>query len=242
MHPVYCCWCPAERKNAILVLIGGKSKQLRNPLKKPRYSERENIANALEKYLPDGCASIIADYICDYNVKFKISKPRQTKLGDYRKDPKENHHRISVNGDLNPFSFLVTTLHEFAHLTTFDAYGHRVKPHGKEWKEEFQKFLIKFINLGVFPESLENALVNYTINPKASSCSDPNLLKELRKYSKNDLAPMLEELENGDLFLFQNRIFEKIQKRRTRVKCRDVQKDKFYLITAIAEVERIQNE
>lgn len=211
-------------------------------MKKPRYSDRDKIAKALERFLPEGCAPIVADYICDYNVKFKISKPRQTKLGDYRKLPEDNYHRISVNGDLNKFSFLVTTLHEFAHLTTFEKYGHRIKPHGKEWKEEFQKFLVKFINQGIFPKSLETALMNYTINPKASSCSDPNLLKELRKHSKVESEPLLEELANGDLFLFQNRIFEKIQKRRTRIKCRDVQKDKFYLINAVAEVKRVQNE
>jgi hypothetical protein len=230
-----------ERRNAILVQTGEKQKQQLTKLKKPKYSDRNKIAEALDRFLPEGCSEIIAEYIGDYNVKFKISKPRQTKLGDYRKNPNENYHRISVNGDLNKYSFLVTTLHEFAHLTTFEKYGFRVKPHGKEWKSEFQYFLLKFINMGIFPEGLENALMNYTLNPKATSCSDPELLKELRKYSDSEVSPMLEELANGDLFLFQNRIFEKIQKRRTRVKCRDVEKDKFYLITAVAEVKRIQN-
>lgn len=211
-------------------------------MKKPKYSKTDQISRVLERFLPEKCAPIIAEYIYEYNVKFKISKPRQTKLGDYKKDPREEFHRISVNGDLNPYSFLVTTLHEFAHLTSFKKYGYRIQPHGKEWKTEFQRFLIQFINMGIFPKELESALMNYTLNPKATSCSDPKLLKALRKYSDKENQPLLDDLENGALFLFQNRIFEKIQKRRTRIKCRDVQKDKFYLIHAVAEVKLLQNE
>lgn len=211
-------------------------------MKKPRYSDQQQIASALVRFLPDGCAPKVAELICSNNVKFKISKPRQTKLGDYRKDPKESYHRITVNGDLNPYSFLVTTLHEFAHLISFEKFGPRIKPHGKEWKSEFQKLLIEYINMGIFPKDLEVAIMNYTVNPKATSCSDPELLKALRKYSDKESDLLLDELENGDLFVFQNRIFEKIQKRRTRVKCRDVERDRFYLINAVAEVKRIENE
>ncbi len=228
-----------ERRNAIRVRTGAKHKLIRIKLKKPRYSEKEQIAKALDRFLPENCSEQIADYILKFNVKFRISKPRQTKLGDYKKNPNENFHRISVNGDLNPYSFLVTTLHEFAHLTSFEAYGPRIKPHGKEWKAEFRKFLLTFINQDVFPKDLEIALMNYTMNPKATSCSDPTLLKELRKFSKKDEDPLLEDLEIGELFQFQNRIFEKIQKRRTRVKCRDIEKNRMYLINAVAEVKRI---
>lgn len=230
-----------ERRSATLVQIGEKLKLRQIKLKKPRYSEKENIAKALDRFLPENCSDQIAAYILQFNVKFRISKPRQTKLGDYRKNPNESFHRISVNGDLNPYSFLVTTLHEFAHLTSFETYGPRIKPHGKEWKSEFQKFLLEFINQGVFPKDLEIALMNYTMNPKATSCSDPALLKELRKYSKKDEDPLLEDLEVGELFQFQNRIFEKIQKRRTRVKCRDIERNKMYLINAVAEVKRIKD-
>ena len=230
-----------ERKSAILAQIGGRPIQKHIKLKKPRFSDKEQMANALERFLPEGCAPTIASYILEHNVKFRISKSRQTKLGDYRKDPKENFHRISVNGDLNPYSFLVTTLHEFAHLTSFEKFGPRIKPHGKEWKQEFRVFLLEFINRNVFPKDLESALMNYTMNPKATSCSDPRLMLELRKFSKEETAPLLEELNNGELFQFQNRIFEKIQKRRTRVKCRDIERNRYYLINAVAEVKRIQN-
>lgn len=229
------------RRSVIPVLIGEKQILIRIKLKKPKYSDKEKVAQALERFLPKDCAPLIAEYIYDYNVKFRISKPRQTKLGDYRKDPRESFHRISVNGDLNPYSFLVTTLHEFAHLTTFEKFGPSVKPHGKEWKAEFRKFLLEFINRGVFPKDLEVALMNYTLNPKATSCSDPKLLMELRKFTQKVPDPILEELNNGELFQFQNRIFEKIQKRRTRVKCRDIERNRYYLINAVAEVKRIQN-
>ena len=59
--------------------------------------------------------------------------------------------KITVNGDLNPYSFLITTIHEFAHLVTFEEYQGRVKPHGKEWQLTYSKMLYPVIEDGGLP-------------------------------------------------------------------------------------------
>lgn len=77
--------------------------------------EKENV---LSQYMPVAAAPIIARWIDYFQCEFKISKSRATKLGDYRHPFRGVGHKISVNNNLNAYAFLVTTVHEFAHLLT----------------------------------------------------------------------------------------------------------------------------
>ena len=99
------------------------------------------ISNQLEKYLPDGFGLHIAELFFPIPVKFKIVNPRNTKLGDYRPAHNGLPHRITVNGNLNPYSFLITTIHEFAHLQAHVKYGRNIQPHGDEWKKTYRDLL-----------------------------------------------------------------------------------------------------
>ena len=51
------------------------------------------------------------------NVKFKIVNGRKTKLGDFRASASGEKHQITVNGDMNPYSFLITTKILFLEIT-----------------------------------------------------------------------------------------------------------------------------
>ena len=74
----------------------------------------------LHKYLPQNAAPIIATWLEVAPIQIKVSRPRQSKLGDYAPATRDDPiHRISVNGNLNPYSFLVTLVHEFAHFTAY---------------------------------------------------------------------------------------------------------------------------
>lgn len=137
----------------------------------------------------------------------KITKKRLTKLGDYRYDFRTERHTITINHDLNPYGFIITYLHEIAHLKAFNKYGNTIMPHGKEWKKEFQLLLKPVHNTQVFPESIFNALSDYIINPKASSCSDPVLMQSIRTFNSKKSGVSLLELSPGEKFVFQTRIF-----------------------------------
>ena len=76
----------------------------------------------------------------DHPFDFIVSKTRDSKLGDYRFSPQKGH-QITVNHNLNPYSFLVTYLHEVAHLLTYQTYKNKVLPHGNEWKKAFHDVL-----------------------------------------------------------------------------------------------------
>ena len=80
--------------------------------------KKEKYRMVLSKYLPANFIEIVVELLVKHPVKFRVAKPRKTKLGDFRAN-RDGLHQITVNGDLNPYSFLITTIHEFAHLVTF---------------------------------------------------------------------------------------------------------------------------
>jgi SprT protein len=198
---------------------------------------KSKISNQLSKYLPEGFSDLIAELFLPIPVKFKIVNPRNTKLGDYRPAHNGLPHRITVNGNLNPYSFLITTIHEFAHLQAHVKYGRNIQPHGNEWKKTYREMLIPFIETKKLPQDIENALINSLVNTKASSCSDIQLSRVLKNYDKKlDDYLLLEEIPIDTKFSLQGKVFIKGPLRRKRYICEEVRTKKKYLIYAIAEV------
>jgi hypothetical protein len=198
---------------------------------------KEKIATQLEKYLPVGFSLAIAELFLPIPVKFKIVNPRNTKLGDYRPAHNGLPHRISINGNLNPYSFLITTIHEFAHLNAHVKYGPQIQPHGNEWKKTYRELLIPIIESKLLPQDIENALMNSLVNTKASSCSDIGLSRVLKNYDKQkDDYVLLEQLPINTKFNLQGKLFIKGPLRRKRFICEEIHSKKKYLIYAIAEV------
>lgn len=201
----------------------------------------KKIEKQLSKYICQNSAPIIAKWIVDTGCQFKITKSRSTKLGDYRAPFQYQGHRISINHNLNKFSFLLTTVHEFAHLKTYNEYKNKVEPHGKEWKRNFQLLMKPFLTELYFPEDLLSELQQHMSNPKASSSSDANLLRVLRKYDSQDKnVHYVEDLNYGDSFAIPSgRVFVKQEKLRKRYKCMEVGTKRIYLFQPLAEVHPI---
>jgi len=199
----------------------------------------EKFSLQLRPFLPDFSATIVAQFLIENIVHFTVSKKRKTKLGDYRQPYNGKPHRISVNGDLNKYAFLVTTLHEMAHLMTFQKYGNSVKPHGKEWKNEFKKITQPVFEKEHLPEDITIALKNYLINAKASSCSDDKLYRVLKRYDKKKRLTV-EELDFGEKFKLNGKIFVKGKKLRTRYECNEFGTERKYRVLGLAEIDQTQ--
>lgn len=196
---------------------------------------------ALQDYLPAGSYDEVLYYLQHYHVHLTISRKRQSILGDYRHAHSDKNHRISVNGNLNKYAFLITLLHELAHLFTYERCGHRVQPHGREWKDEFSKILAKFLLHKVFPADIEKTLLGTLQNPAASSCGDEKLLRVLHKYDEEkEGTHLIEQLPAGTLFSIKGgRIFKKEEKIRKRYKCVEVKTGKYYLFSPVYEVNLV---
>lgn len=204
--------------------------------------KREKITEGFKKFVPPGFEDLVVDLLLASPVKFKIVPPRKTKLGDFRAGFGIEKPQITVNGDLNTYSFLITTLHEFAHLHTYQQYGNRVNPHGEEWKANFRKLLIPVIESGKLPKDIEIALVNSMVSVKASSCTDHNLSRILKNYDAiKEGTEILERLPKNTIFALNGREFVKGDLRRKRFLCKEVISNRMFLINSLAEVYLIES-
>ena len=204
-------------------------------------SRKEAPLKALENYLPPNTFDAVVEYLNVYKVHLTVARERKSILGDYRHRTNVENHRISVNGNLNEYAFLITLLHELAHLLTFEKYGNGVQSHGKEWKHIFGQLLAQFIQHNIFPSDINNALVQSLHNPAASSCADELLLRTLKKYDKNGVhLVFVETVPQGDLFkTHDGRVFLKGEKLRKRYKCVEVETKRVYLFSPVYEVETL---
>lgn len=201
----------------------------------------EHPLQALTDYLPPNTFLPVAAYLQQYKVHLTIARERKSILGDYRNANNDRNHRISVNGNLNKWSFLITLLHELAHLLTFEKYGNKVLSHGREWKALFGQLLAQFIQSKIFPPDIERELIATLHNPGASSCAEESLMRVLRKYdAKTNGLMLVEEIPANALFKMKDgRLFKKGEKRRKRYRCVEVSTAKAYLFSPVFEVEMV---
>jgi len=204
--------------------------------------KKEAPINALQEFLPPHTFEPVLQYLQHYKVHLTVARERKSILGDYRHRHGTQTHRISVNGNLNPYAFLVTLLHELAHLLTFEQWGNRVAAHGKEWKGVFGQLLAQFIEHDVFPQDIRQVLLQSLHNPAASSCADEALLRTLKKYdNKKSNALFVEDVPAGSLFqTHDGRIFEKGERIRKRFRCVEVATKRLYLFSPVYEVTPVE--
>ena len=200
--------------------------------------KQEAPLHQLQSYLPEGCLEEVLYYLQHYKVQLTVTRERKSVLGDYRNSHAGKNHRISINGNLNKYSFLITLLHELAHLFTYERFGHRVQAHGVEWKNEYSKILAQFLLKKIFPEDIHKTLLKTIQNPAASSCADDSLLRVLHKYdAKKEGVRLIETLPTGALFTLEGgRVFKKEEKIRKRIRCVEVKTGKIYLFSPVYEV------
>ena len=205
--------------------------------------KKEAPIQHLQNYLPTGTYNAVLNYLQQFRVHLTIAKERKTILGDYRHRTHFSNHRISVNGNLHMYSFLITLLHELAHLLTFEQFGRAVQAHGREWKMIYSQLLDQFLKNKIFPSDIERELLRSLKNPAASSCAEDGLLRVLRKYdAKEDHHRLLEELSFHSIFrIADGRVFQKGEKLRKRYKCKEVKTGKEYLFSPVYEVEMVSS-
>lgn len=203
---------------------------------------KEAIKVKLQRFLPEQGLDQVVDLIAANKIRFKVTNPRKTKFGDYKSADANGFHVITVNGNLNPYAFYLTSIHEFAHLIAFSEFGKTIAPHGKEWKQTFAQLLIAGNAVQWFPEDIKRPLARYIKNPKASSASDQDLFLALRKYDKNGSALYAKDIAVGEHFILSGRVFQRGVNQRKRIQCKEVSSGKLYLVNAIAEVKKMNND
>ncbi|WPO82718.1 SprT-like domain-containing protein [Chryseobacterium sp. JJR-5R] len=190
---------------------------------------------SLEKYLPQNTLQYLKVWFADYHIHIKVTRNRDSKLGDYRKLP-DRSHEITVNSTLAPQLFFFVLTHELAHLIAFEKYGRKIAPHGNEWKETFRQMLLQ--SLTVYEENLRPIIIKFSKSPKANFMASPDLVKYFHIENQDDKHVFIESLTKGDLFTYRNEkyLLEGLIKK--NYLCRHLATGRKYSFKPLARVEK----
>lgn len=190
----------------------------------------------LEKYLPENTLPFLKTWFGEHYIHIKITKARNSKLGDYRKMP-DKSHQITINSTLQPQLFFFVLTHELAHLLAFENFGNRISPHGSEWKNTFRTMLLESIS--VYSENLKPIILKFSKSPKANFMSSPDLVKYFHIENYEDETSYIEDLETEDRFIYRKQTYIIEGKRKKNYICLNLDNGKRYIFKPLARVEKL---
>lgn len=190
----------------------------------------------LEKYLPHNTLPFLRQWFGAHVIHIKITRNRNSKLGDYRKMP-DKSHQITINSTLQPPLFFFVLTHELAHLLAFANFGGRISPHGAEWKNTFRIMLLE--SLSVYPDDLKGIILKFSKAPKANFMSSPELVRYFHIENYEDEASYIEDLTAGDRFFYRKQTYIIEEKRKKNYLCTNLDTGKKYIFKPLARVEKI---
>lgn len=194
-----------------------------------------SISN-LEKFLPQNTLPYLKKWFGNHVIHIKITRGRNSKLGDYRKMPDQSH-QITINSTLPPQLFFFVLTHELAHLIAFADNGHRISAHGQEWKNTFRTMLHD--SLPIYADDLKLVILNFAKSPKANFMSSPELVKYFHIEDYEDETSYIEDLAPGDLFIYRKDRYQLEEKRKKNYLCTNLANTKKYIFRPLARVEKI---
>ena len=198
------------------------------------------LHSLLEKHIPPQAIPYCFQLWQAQPFDFRLRKKRISKVGDFTCHPGKTP-RITVNQESHPYLFLLTYVHEVAHLRVHQEYGWKKEAHGSEWKDMFRQLLAPLMIENIFPGELLALIRKHMVNPKASSFSDSVLTHALRQYDERQKSViLLSEIAEGSIFGLHGRWFKKGVLKRTRVVCRELKTKRNFLVPADAPVESPQ--
>jgi hypothetical protein len=182
-------------------------------------------------FLPFDFQKYILGKIKSEGIHFRISRPRKSKIGDYKYNYLKKSHSISVNINLSEIQFLVTFIHELAHKKCFDLFVGKVFSHGEEWKNIFVELLIEARNELILSPEWDDVLMSNVKRPKAT----------FTRYDEiNENCVLVLNLAVESKFELRNgRRFQLVKKIRTRYLCTDLNNGQLYSVSGRTPIERL---
>ena len=189
----------------------------------------------LEKYLPENTLPILKKWFGEHYIHIKITRGRNSKLGDYRRMP-DKSHQITVNSTLQPQLFFFVLTHELAHLLAFEKFGNRIAPHGMEWKHTFRDMLLESIE--IYEEDLKPIIKKFSLSPKANFMASPDLVRYFHIEDLEENHYFIEQLEVGNKFIYRQQTYIIQEKLKKNYICKNLSNGKNYIFKPLAKVEK----
>ncbi|HNQ12986.1 MAG TPA: hypothetical protein PKH65_03395 [Bacteroidia bacterium] len=207
-------------------------------------SYRNELKKVLHHFIPQKSITRCINLLVYYNVEFVVAPSRSSKYGDSSNDSELKKYKITVNEDLNRYSFLITLIHEIAHISTWKKYPRVAHPHGLHWKKEYRRHMKYFLGENIFPKPLVHALAHFIEDPSSTSCNNFNLHKVLMAYDKPKRGwYYLERLQYNSKFKINTgRIFIKRKVLKKNIECREFFTKDIYLLSRLMMVKPISQE
>ena len=191
--------------------------------------------SVLEKFLPENTLPFLKVWFGIYPCHLKITKNRNSKLGDYRKLP-DKSFQITINGTLEPQLFFFVLTHELAHLIAFEKFGRKISPHGMEWKQTFREMLLESIE--VYKNDLKPIILKFSKSPKANFMASPDLVKYFHREAEEGMI-FIENLSVGESFGYKNEVFLIEETAKKRYLCKNLQNGKKYYFKNLVQVKKL---
>lgn len=189
----------------------------------------------LEQYLPSDTQPFLRRWFASYKIHIRITRDRNSKLGDYRKMP-DKSHEISINSTLDRQLFFFVLTHELAHLIAFEKFGGRISAHGQEWKSTFREMLLESIS--IYTSDLQPVIRQFSKNPKANFMASPELVRYFHVDDPDDSQFFVEQLAPDSEFLYKGDLYKMIEKKKKLYLCVNLKNSKKYLFRPLAKVEK----
>lgn len=188
-------------------------------------------------FLPENTLPYLRKWFGDHAVHIRVTRERQSKLGDYRR-LRDKSHEITLNCTLQPQLFFFVLTHELAHLHAFVQFGYRIAPHGTEWKNIFREMLLE--SLPVYKEDLRPIIINFSKAPKANFMASPDLVRYFHVMSEGDTSVFVEEVPLGGHFTYRGDRYKIEDKSKKNYICSHLNSGKKYSFRPLARVEKIE--
>lgn len=190
----------------------------------------------LAEFVPKESLKFIEKWCDKHSLHLKITRERKSKLGDYR-PISGGSHQISINGNLDPLFFFFIFTHEIAHMHCYTLFKRSVAPHGMQWKNIFADLIME--SLTVYPPDLQEILMNFSKNPKATLNASPELIKYFRFYPVSEHEVFVEDIPASHEFKYNGDHYVLIKKLKKNYLCQNKNTGRMYRFNNLARVQKI---
>ncbi len=199
-----------------------------------------DAVSVLESLLPDGSVPFVLPMIQNERLTLKLTNRKGQRLGAYQRDLTGNQV-ILLNTRQDPYSLLITLLHEIAHMQVRLAHRKKVQPHGPEWKQAFSRLLEQASGLTCLPDDIRALMMNMAKSPKSRQFSHVTAGQVLLRYSSDPRHEILLcDLPEGSFFKTPDgKTYIKGERIRTRYKCRKEGTQSWWLIGGAVPVQKV---
>lgn len=164
---------------------------------------------------------IVTGWLDAPGLELKLSNRRSSRMGSYLRC-RDGRHIITMNTNQGKYSFLITLLHELAHLQVSLERNARHTPHGKEWKSKFSELLLRTVAADALPQKIKDVLMMIAQSPRSTHFYDEKISSALLGFDPGaNPGILLCDLPEGSRFRMMNgKIYVKGNRIRTRYRCR----------------------